>query len=83
MIRKNTIRVLWPSFLVAGVATGLLFAAVDPEDVAVFGHQLEASTEAVYSIGFLLFWALCALSSALTLVISPRRPEDDGEDDLI
>lgn len=80
MNRRNIIRVLWPSFLIAGVATGLLFSAMAPEEMALFGHQVEASDEAVYSVGFLLLWTLCALSSALTLMVSPR---DERESDLI
>lgn len=83
MLRRNAIRVLWPSFLVAGIATMLLFAVMAPEDVVIFGHQVEAPMESVYSIGFLLFWGLCALSSALTIFISPRRSEGGEDDDLV
>jgi len=63
--------VLWPAFLVAGCATALVFSLVDPADLRFFGHQVEASREAVYTVGFLLAWLFCALSSGLTLYTMP------------
>ena len=30
--------VLWPSFLLAGVASAVVFAFIDPLDVAIFGY---------------------------------------------
>lgn len=58
--------VLWPSFLLAGVATSVFFLFLDP--VKIFHYQGEAplSRMGAYSLGFLLFWLLCAASSAAT-----------------
>ena len=58
--------VLWPSFLVAGVAEGLFFTVIDPQELYLFGEPVRLSTLATYSIGFLCFWAICAASSMLT-----------------
>ncbi len=63
--------ILWPSFLVAGVAEGLFFTIVHPEDLIFFDQPVTASREALYTIGFFLFWFLCSLSSALTIYILP------------
>ena len=59
--------IAWPSFLVAGVATVVFFTLFDP-------LQLDSPVAAPvhgrlggYSIGFFAFWALGALSSALTV----------------
>ena len=58
--------ILWPSFLVAGVAEVLFFTVFDPED-------FEAGRLAAYSIGFFAFWALAAASSAFTCFMQPGR----------
>lgn len=65
--------VLWPAFLVAGVAEFVFFSIFDPHDLVAFGHPLEVSRQAVYAIGFFCFWALCALSAALTLVLRGKE----------
>lgn len=72
--------VLWPSFLTAGMATMVFFANVDPETLryqTLPGWEL--SREAGYTVGFFMFWAVCAASSALTLFLycpvkQRRRP---------
>ena len=64
---QKCIAVLWPSFLVAIVATGLFFSAFDPDDLYPFGEQTEVSRLGIYSIGFLLFWLVSAISGIGTL----------------
>lgn len=59
---QRSIAVLWPSFLTAGLATVLFFAAFDPHQLLVTTHYAEAGRLAVYSVGFFLFWVLTALS---------------------
>lgn len=61
--------VLWPSFLAAGAAEVLFFTVVDPAD-------FEGGRLAAYSVGFFLFWALAAASSALTCFL--QRSRDEG-----
>ena len=76
MHARNLMWILWPSFLMAGVASAVVFALVDPLDVMFLGH-LQASRTTVYTLGFFVFWIMAALSSALTLRIAPRGVELD------
>ncbi len=62
---------LWPSFLAASVATMFFFAFFDP---TVFGEgavppRWLTNRMAGYAVGFFFFWAICTLSSALTLYL--------------
>lgn len=70
--------VLWPSFLVAGIATMVFFANLDPEELrAATFPQLELSRKFGYTLGFFMFWAVTAWSSFLTLFLlepSSGRP---------
>jgi hypothetical protein len=68
--------ILWPSFLMAGATSAVVFALVDPLDVVFLGH-LQAGRLTVYTVGFFIFWIMAALSSALTLRIAPRGVELD------
>jgi hypothetical protein len=65
--QQRCIAVLWPSFMAAVVATGLFFSAFDPDDLYLFGDQIELSRMGIYSIGFLLFWLVSAISGIGTL----------------
>jgi len=65
--------ILWPAFLVAAVADGIVFSLFDPREMHVFGEPVELSRIGVYSIGFFLFWAFGAASSALTCLLQ-RSP---------
>lgn len=64
---QQAIAVLWPSFLIAIVASGVFFSAFDPLDLIPFNLDVDISPLAAYSIGFLLFWLLAAISSYGTL----------------
>jgi hypothetical protein len=61
--------ILWPAFLVAGMADGLVFSLFDPSDMHIFGEPVNLGPRAIYSIGFFLFWAFAAASSALTCLL--------------
>ena len=65
--------VLWPSFLVACVAELLFFSLFDPSDLHLFGHPVEVGRTPVYTLGFFAFWAMGAVSGALTVFLS-RSP---------
>jgi hypothetical protein len=71
--------ILWPSFLVAGMAEGLLFSVIHPEDLLFFGYHPDISDEGIYSIGFFIIWTFCAFSSALTAYILPGIESSDGK----
>jgi hypothetical protein len=64
---QKCIAVLWPSFLTAGVATGLFFSAFHPDDLIPFGVDLEISPLGIYTIGFFLFWLITAVAGIGTL----------------
>jgi hypothetical protein len=64
---QKCIAVLWPSFLVSIVATGLFFSAFDPADLYPFGEDTEVSRLGIYSIGFLFFWLISTISGIGTL----------------
>ncbi|MCP5267366.1 MAG: hypothetical protein H6934_14710 [Burkholderiaceae bacterium] len=69
-------QVLWPAFLVAILAEGVVFSMVDPHELTIVGIHLGDNREAAYTVGFLIFWALSALSSGLTYILSrgDRQP---------
>ena len=77
---KSAILLLWPSFIVAGLAEVLFFAVFDPVDW--HSGPLGLSRTASYTIGFFLFWLLAACSSALTLFLQrgPRELNRTGKD---
>jgi uncharacterized membrane protein YcfT len=65
--------VLWPAFLMAGVLEILVFSLVDPGNLQwMGGHTLDWSPRTVYSLGFLVFWAVIALAGAMTQSLAPR-----------
>ncbi len=64
---RKLIEVLWPSFLVAGVAEIVFFTIIDPQELYFFGQPVRVSGLATYSIGFFAFWLICASSSLATL----------------
>lgn len=67
--------VLWPSFLVAGVAEGIFFTVIDPQELYLFGEAVHLSKMATYSIGFFGFWAVCAASSFMTCFLQRSAAE--------
>ena len=71
--------IMWPSFLVAGMAEGLLFSMVHPSELLFFGHHPDISDEGIYTLGFFMIWIFCSISSALTAYILPgiESPSSD------
>jgi len=69
---RRLIWILWPSFLVAGMAEAVFFTFFDPGELIVFGETLAAGRMAVYSLGFFLFWLISATSSALTCLLQQK-----------
>lgn len=63
---QKAIWILWPSFIVGGVAETLFFTLFDPQELHLLGAPLALSRTAIYSIGFFVFWAIAAASSAFT-----------------
>ena len=80
--KHKCIAILWPSFLLAGVATGLFFSAFDPYELFPFGEDTGLSRMGIYTIGFFLFWVLTAASGCGTLyfAISNCRRDSQAND---
>ncbi len=70
MLRQRLMWILWPAFLVAGVLEMAVFAMFDPNDMHWFGHPVEASRQAVYTLSFFALWAITACASGLTCMLS-------------
>ncbi|HQR09919.1 MAG TPA: hypothetical protein PLW68_01225 [Casimicrobiaceae bacterium] len=74
--------VIWPAFLVAGVAEIIFFSVFDPFELHFFGNSLEMSRQGIYTMGFFGFWGLGVASSALTMFLaatSDATPAGDGD----
>ncbi|HOY02369.1 MAG TPA: hypothetical protein PLM62_13395 [Zoogloea sp.] len=69
------IQVLWPSFLVAGIAEIIFFTVIAPQELYLFGQPVYFSPIATYSIGFFGFWLVCAGSSLMTLFFQRTSAE--------
>ncbi|WP_199688116.1 hypothetical protein [Noviherbaspirillum sedimenti] len=61
--------ILWSSFLMACVSSGVLFSLVDPVELVLLDSQVHLSQLGTYTVGFFLFWFLGAISSALTALL--------------
>ncbi|HEX4943671.1 MAG TPA: hypothetical protein VFV55_04915 [Usitatibacteraceae bacterium] len=73
MLTQRIAWIVWPAFLVACAMEVVFFTLFDPADMSFFGASLEASRMAIYSVGFLAFWAMGAASSFLTCFLQ-RSP---------
>jgi hypothetical protein len=71
---QRFIQVLWPSFLVAGVAVIIFTTLLDPLEVMYRGEALIEHRIAAYTVGFFVFWVVCILSSMLTCYFQ-RNPD--------
>ncbi len=81
MKMQHWMSILWPAFLLACATELLVFALVDPGDLHWRGEAIGLSRQAVYTLGFFVFWLLAMGSSALTLLLTRpaieiNRPED-------
>jgi len=68
-VKQRWIWILWPGFVMAIPAVGVVFTLVDPADVHGLGTVLESSRIGIYTLGFLFFWALGSACSALTCLL--------------
>jgi hypothetical protein len=72
---KSLIWILWPSFVVAGIAETVFFTLFDPQELQVFGLPHGLSRVAIYSLGFFFFWIVAAASSAFTCFMQKSSGE--------
>ena len=68
---KMIIWVLWPAFAAAAIAEVAFFTLIDPQQLYLLGQPINVSPMTTYSIGFLLFWALCSGTSLMTYLMLP------------
>ncbi|MDP5240125.1 hypothetical protein Q9Q94_11330 [Uliginosibacterium sp. 31-16] len=66
-LTNRLVLMLWPSFLMAGVAEIVFFTLINPQELYLLGRPVRYSVMGTYSLGFLLFWVLCAATSVTTL----------------
>ena len=78
---RTVASILWPAFVMAGVAELLFFTVIDPNELFFLGRPVDVGPIATYSIGFLLFWTLAAASSAFTVFL--LRAGEDIEDEAL
>lgn len=64
--------VMWPSFLVASLATIIFFTVFDPIELANISGFPQLTRVGGYTIGFFCFWLLTSVSCAMTCYF--RRP---------
>ena len=67
---RQLLWIVWPAFLVAGVAAAALFSLLDPTDLTIFGAPVDLSREALYTLGFIAFWIMGIASSSLTVFLA-------------
>lgn len=72
--------ILWPSFFAAGVSTMVLFAFVDPIELAAISFPgLEISRQAGHTVAFLGFWLGYASACTFTwLLLRPKSRFEHG-----
>jgi len=70
-MKPRALQILWPAFLMAGVLEMLVFAVVDPAELHWFGGPaIGWPLQAIYTVTFLIFWALISTAGALTALLS-------------
>jgi ferredoxin len=73
-VMRSALQVLWAAFVAAAMLEMLVFAHVDPADVHTLGGApVELSRQAVYTLSFFGFWAVCAAACALCVWLQQRR----------
>ncbi|HEX5392226.1 MAG TPA: hypothetical protein VFW68_03040 [Rhodocyclaceae bacterium] len=75
----KSLHILWPSFLTAALGEMVFFALINPQELYLLGQPVHWSSIAIYSVGFLMFWALTSLSCWLCLFFLRPSEEIDRE----
>lgn len=72
---RRSLQILWPAFVMAGMTEMLVFAVVDPGELHWFGGDVfQWSRQAIYTVSFLIFWLLFAVSGAITVLLVIEEP---------
>lgn len=79
-MKQRVLTILWPAFLMAGVLEMLVFVVVDPNELRWFGGEaLDWSTQAVYTVTFLIFWGVIAIAGALSALLEASPDEINAD----
>ena len=76
---QRLVAIFWPSFITAGTATILFFAAFDPQLLMSISGYGEISRMGGYTVGFFLFWILTSITCGLTCYF--QKPCDTANPD--
>ena len=69
-VKKLAMTIVWPAFLMAGVLEVLVFVVVDPTELRWFGGPaLDWPTQAIYTVTFMIFWAVISTAGAMTALL--------------
>ena len=71
---REWIAVLWPAFVCACMLEVVVFAGFDPHDFSLLGIRFEGG-DAVYSIAFFAFWAICTAMGVVVWSLSRSSEE--------
>ncbi len=77
----RVMQVIWPAFLVAGLAEAIFFTVFDPFELHFFGVPLDWSRQAIYTLGFFGFWGLGSAAAALSLWLEHTSDGSESEGD--
>ncbi|MFO1310744.1 MAG: hypothetical protein U1F41_01630 [Burkholderiales bacterium] len=82
VLGRRIMQIVWPAFLMAGVAELVFFSIFDPFELHFFGQPLDWSRQAIYALGFFGFWGLGIASSSFTMFLAETdsRPVAPFED---
>ena len=80
-IARIVMQVLWPAFLMAIIAEGIVFSMIDPHELRFVPAYLQDSRVAAYTVSFFVFWALFACSSGVTYFLAHGVGEPPARDE--
>ena len=76
VLKQRALTILWPAFLMAGVLEMLVFSLVDPGQLHWFGGAaIETSASTVYSLAFIVFWAVIAAAGLMSHLLAESATE--------
>ena len=75
---KKGILLLWPSFMIAMIATAVFFSIFEPAELKLHGNVLFADKLSAYSVFFFVSWAFGALNTSIVLLLEKSARDING-----
>lgn len=72
---QRLMAIAWPAFMAACLLEVVVFAFADPADLQWGGEPLGLARQAVYTIGFFIFWAVSMAACAFTTLLGMTPAE--------